>query len=155
MHILGVPGWLSWLSSNLAQVMISWFIGLSPASVSVLTAQSLEPASDSVSPCHSLCPSPAHTLSLSFKNKQMLKKNLKKEYIFYIYRSIECLNLRVHWVQCFSFAVPQWCPQKWNALPRRLHRVLGEHSIHEMSIHCESLALSKTRNRLRIWRRRL
>ena len=32
------------------QVMISWFMSSSPASGSVLTAQSLEPASDSVSP---------------------------------------------------------------------------------------------------------
>ena len=43
--------------------------GSSPASGSVLTAQSLEPALDSVSP--SLCPSPAHVLSfsLSLKNE--------------------------------------------------------------------------------------
>ena len=33
-----------------AQVMISQFVGSSPASGSVLMAQSLEPASDSVSP---------------------------------------------------------------------------------------------------------
>ena len=33
-----------------AQVMISWFMGSNPASGSVLTAQSLEPVSDSVSP---------------------------------------------------------------------------------------------------------
>ena len=33
----------------LAQVMISQFMGLSPASGSMLTAQSLEPASESVS----------------------------------------------------------------------------------------------------------
>ena len=33
-----------------AQVTISWFVGSSPASGSMLTAQSLEPASDSVSP---------------------------------------------------------------------------------------------------------
>ena len=33
-----------------AQVMISQFVGSSPASGSVLTAQSLEPALDSVSP---------------------------------------------------------------------------------------------------------
>ena len=46
-----------------AQVTISRFVGLSPVSGSVLTAQSLGPASDSVSP--SLCPSPAHSLSLS------------------------------------------------------------------------------------------
>ena len=45
-----------------AQVMISRFVGSSPASGSVLMARSPEPASDSVSP--SLCPSPAHALSL-------------------------------------------------------------------------------------------
>ena len=37
-----------------AQVMISLFLSLSPAFRSVLTAQSLEPASDSVSPSLSL-----------------------------------------------------------------------------------------------------
>ena len=52
-----------------AQVMISQFLNSSSASGSVLTAQSLEPASDSVSPSLSLCPSPAHALSLSLKNK--------------------------------------------------------------------------------------
>ena len=35
---------------TLAQVMVSQVVGSSPASGSVLTAQSLEPASDSVSP---------------------------------------------------------------------------------------------------------
>ena len=61
-----------------AQVMISRFVGLSPVSGSVLTAQSLEPASGSVTP--SLCPSPTHTLSLSLplKNKKR-KKERKKE----------------------------------------------------------------------------
>ena len=44
-----------------AQVMIAWFMSSSPESGSVLTAQSLEPAWDSVSP----------SLSLSLKmNKQ-------------------------------------------------------------------------------------
>ena len=40
----GVPGWLSWLSVHLlvsAHVVISLFVGLSPASGSVLTAWSL------------------------------------------------------------------------------------------------------------------
>ena len=37
-----------------AQVMISWFVGSSPVSGSVLTVQGLEPASDSVSPSLSL-----------------------------------------------------------------------------------------------------
>ena len=58
--------------STLAQVVISWFMGLSPTLGSVLTAQSLEPALDSVSP--SLSASPAHApLSLS-------KINLKQHY---------------------------------------------------------------------------
>ena len=39
-----------------AQVMNSWFVSSSPASGSVLTAQSLEPASDSVSPSLSAPP---------------------------------------------------------------------------------------------------
>ena len=46
-----------------AQVMISQFVGLSPASGSVLTAQSLEPVSDSVSP--SLSAPPLLTLCFS------------------------------------------------------------------------------------------
>ena len=66
-----------------AQVMISQLVSLSPTSGSVLTARSLEPASDSVSVSvsvslslsPSLCPFPAHALSLSLKNK--FKKNNK------------------------------------------------------------------------------
>ena len=50
---------------TLAQVMISWFMSSSPVSGSVLTAQSLEPASDFVSPSLSAPPLLAHTLSLS------------------------------------------------------------------------------------------
>ena len=46
-----------------AQVMILQFLGSGPASGSVLTALSLEPALHSVSPPHP-CTSPAHTVSL-------------------------------------------------------------------------------------------
>ena len=56
---------------TLAQVMISWFVGSSPVSGSVLTAWSPEPASDSVSP--SLSASPQLVLSLSLKNKHFKK----------------------------------------------------------------------------------
>ena len=48
-----------------AQVMISWFVSLSPVLGSMLTAQSLGPALDSVSP--SLTAPPQLTLSLSQK----------------------------------------------------------------------------------------
>ena len=56
-----------------AQVMISRSVSSSPASGSVLTAQSLEPASDSVSPSLSVpppvAPARARSLALSLKNK--------------------------------------------------------------------------------------
>ena len=51
---------------TLAQVMISQFVGSSPASGSVLTAQSLEPSLDSVSPSLSSLPLP-HLCSVSQK----------------------------------------------------------------------------------------
>ena len=47
--------WGAWVAQSVehltsAQVMISRFVGLGPASGSVLTARSLEPVSDPVSP---------------------------------------------------------------------------------------------------------
>ena len=58
-----------------AQIMISQFMGLSPVLGSVLTAQSLEPASDSVSlsdpPMCTFC------LSLFLKNKQQQQQQNK------------------------------------------------------------------------------
>ena len=50
---------------TLAQVMILWFVGSSPVSSSVLRAQSLEPALDSVSPSLSSPPPLALSLPLS------------------------------------------------------------------------------------------
>ena len=63
--------------------MTSWFVGLSPASGSVLTAWSLEPASDSVSPALSAPPLLVLCLSLSLKNKYALKKKKKKTGLFW------------------------------------------------------------------------
>ena len=59
--------WGAWVAQAIkrptsAQVMISRSVSSSPMSGSVLTSQSLEPVSDSVSP--SLYPSPTHTLSV-------------------------------------------------------------------------------------------
>ena len=70
------PSWGTWVAQSverltLAQVMISRFVSLSPALGSVLTAQSLEPASDSVSP--SLYPSPTHALSLCLSLSKLNK----------------------------------------------------------------------------------
>ena len=48
-----------------ARVINSWFVSSSPALVSVLTAQSLEPAPDSVSPPLSALPMLMLRLSLS------------------------------------------------------------------------------------------
>ena len=60
-----------------AQVMISQLVSLSPTSGSMLTARSLELASDSVSP--SLCPSPAHILCLSLSKSTLKKKKERKK----------------------------------------------------------------------------
>ena len=59
-----------------AQVMMSQFVSLSPRSGSVLTAQSLEPASDSVSASLSAPPLLLLCLSLSKVN---IKTKLKKK----------------------------------------------------------------------------
>ena len=56
-------------SPTSVQVMISWFVSSRPTSGPVPTAQSLEPASDSVSPSLSAPPSFTLCLSLSLKNK--------------------------------------------------------------------------------------
>ena len=61
-----------------AQVMISWFVGSSPASGSVLTAQSLEPASDSVSPSLSLPLPHLRSASLCLSKINKCKKKIKK-----------------------------------------------------------------------------
>ena len=68
LNIVAVRGaWVAQLVKHLtlAQVTISWFMSLNPMSGPMLTAQRVEPASDSVSP--SLCLSASLTLSL--KNK--------------------------------------------------------------------------------------
>ena len=61
---------------TLARVLISQFLGLSPASGSVLTAQSLESASDSVSP--SLSALALLALSLTQKINIKIKKKIKE-----------------------------------------------------------------------------
>ena len=60
-----------------AQVMISQSVSSSPAWGSVLTAQSLEPALDSVSPYLSLSAPPQLALSLSLSLSK-INKHLKK-----------------------------------------------------------------------------
>ena len=79
--------WGAWVAHSverptLAQVMISWFMSLSPVLGSLLTAQNLEPASDSVFP--SLTAPPLLTLCLSVSlSKINIKKFTKKEKRFY------------------------------------------------------------------------
>ena len=66
--------WGTWVAQSVerptsAQVMVSLSMSSSPASGSVLTAQGLEPALDSVSPSASTPPPLMFCLSLSVKNK--------------------------------------------------------------------------------------
>ena len=63
---------------TLAQVMISWFVGSGPTLGSVLIAQSLEPALDSVSPSLSLLLPSLYTLPLPLSLSKINIKNLKK-----------------------------------------------------------------------------
>ena len=70
-------GWGAWVAQSVerptsAQVMISRSVSSSPASGSVLTAQSLEPASDSVSPSLAL-PLPRSALSVSLSLSKINK----------------------------------------------------------------------------------
>ena len=75
---------------TLAQVTISWFVSLSPVLGSVLTAQSLEPASISVSALLSAPPMLMLCLSLPLNKKLtlifLIKKEIKriKEKVVYI-----------------------------------------------------------------------
>ena len=69
-----VKGYVAWVVQSVkhsasSQVMISCFMDLIPALGSVLTAQSLEPASDSASPSLSAPPLLMLCLSVSLKNK--------------------------------------------------------------------------------------
>ena len=67
-----------WVKSpTLAQVMISQLVDLSPVQGCVLTAQSLEPALDSVSPSLPTPPPLVLSLSLSLKINKHNKKNFK------------------------------------------------------------------------------
>ena len=68
-------GSVSWVPTS-ARVTISWFVGLGPALGSVLMAQSLQPALDSVSP--SLSAPPLLALSLSLSLSLSLKNKVKK-----------------------------------------------------------------------------
>ena len=76
--MLGGDTWVAQLVKRLtsAQVTISQFSSSSPALGPVLTAQSLDPALDSVS-SSPLCPLPhSHSVSLSLSK---INKQLKKE----------------------------------------------------------------------------
>ena len=78
-HVRGI-WWLSQLSVWLwLKVMISWFVSSSPALDFVLTAQSLEPALDSVSSPLSAPPSFTFCLSLSKINRHEKNQKLNKE----------------------------------------------------------------------------
>ena len=76
-HVLKLRDGGTWVAQSVkhltsAQVMISQFVSSSPVSGSVLTAQSLDPTSDSVSP--SLSASLLFMLSLSKINIKKFKK---------------------------------------------------------------------------------
>ena len=90
-----------------AQVTSLWFIGLSPASGAVLTALTLEPASDAVSPSLSLCSSPVTALSLKI-NKNVKLKN-KKESDFTSGHDLAVCEFKSHTGLCADSSEPGAC----------------------------------------------
>ena len=82
LHLKNVICRGTWMAQSVerptsAQVMISQFVGLSPTSGSVPTAQSLEPASDSVSPSLTA----PLLLMLCLSDSQKLNKCLKSIFL--------------------------------------------------------------------------
>ena len=75
---------------TLAQVVILRFVGSSPTSGSVLAAQSLEPASGSVSP--SLSAPPLFTLFLSKINIHLKKNFFSTFFIYFGDRERQSMN---------------------------------------------------------------
>ena len=71
-------GWGTWVAPTSAQVVISQFVGSSPALGAVLTVQSLEPPSDFVSPSLS-APAPL-MLCLSLKSKHSKNPRFPVDY---------------------------------------------------------------------------
>ena len=84
-----------------AQVMISRFVSLSPTLGSVLTAQSLEPAWDSVPPSLSLPHPSVHSVSLCFSKKNKCPK-LKKIIKWYLRRLVVVLMGNVNNIILFA-----------------------------------------------------
>ena len=97
-----------------AQVMISWFVGSNPASGSLLTAQTLEPASDSVSASLSAPPPLTFCLCLLKTNvKIFFKKIITITIVFYCYliHSLYCTDLSIHLFPSKSHSNCEWyCP---------------------------------------------
>ena len=97
---------------TLVQVMISRFVGLSPVLGSVLTAQSLEPAPESVSPSFSAPPLlVCVTRSLSKRNtKRILKKSWTLNWLShpgapeYFFNEYWNLKIAKHFVTCKEFS---------------------------------------------------
>ena len=93
---------------TLAQVMISQFVDLSPASGSVLTPQSLEPALDSVFPSLSALPMLMLCLCLSVSLSQNI--NIKKNFFrgAWVAQSIEHPTLAQVMISRFVSLSPTW-----------------------------------------------
>ena len=89
--------WGAWVAQSVkrltsTQVMISPFTSLSPRLGSVLTAQSLEPALDSVSPSLSAPSLPVLCLSLFKINIKKIKIFYKIEYILLLSGILKNIN---------------------------------------------------------------
>ena len=103
-----------------AKVMTSWFVSSRPKSGSVRTAQSLEPALDSVSPSLSAPPPLMLCLALFLKNKHLKTKKEKKEICWMNEQQINSILRNLGAVLC-SPCVNKSSNLLWIALKGRLN----------------------------------
>ena len=114
---------------------------------SVLTAESLEPASDSV--CVSLCPTPTHTLSLSVSEiNKHLKKILKKSVspvVSWRGWAGRILSPRHLWPPWLALPASQGCPIHAGSIPSQLpHKAALWASPGGQARDCRGWALGRT-----------
>ncbi|KAF0881312.1 BEND2 protein, partial [Crocuta crocuta] len=124
-----------------AQIMISRFVGLSPASGSVLTAQSLEPVSDSVSPSLSACPplmlwylgDPKREVKVLDAHLLVAQKKASPRYaVRYLIHILFSKEILMNsWVGVNSQGLPPLDPNKMAALREYLASVFPNYDLRE------------------------
>ena len=126
--------------------MILWFVSSSPASGSVPTARSLEPALDPVSPSLSLPLPCSHSVSLSEKCVFTLNESRHKVQLTVLLFSLLGCQTHHRLATVDLVVWPEFLdkPRKWNCLRWLLHRP-GEEIPHQPCAHTGSVVTALPR----------